>query len=199
MLADADGRMGLNHQRLGDSRETVMANAKNQITVPPLCMSSRMAIKGSRKAFMQETCTFKPVSGSMSFENLPIETISYRFVDGMLVRLDIEILASGIAAENAVNIIESHLSDQFGKTSNDIRGGHGDTPGTNQPADSDGYLAVRWFQGDDELTLFSGPLTTVESESAPENDDMLQSQQARQLSVRFLDAALAARAPALID
>ena len=195
MLSDADGRVGLDQQRLGDSREIVMTDAKNSIAEAPLCMARRMAIAGSRKAFMQEICTFKPASDGISFEDLPIETISYRFVDGILVRLDIEMVASGDAAESAVDTIESHLSGQFGKTSDDPKG----TPDANRSENDGSHLAARWFRGDDEISLIAGPLTVVEPELTQELDEVMQSYQERHLSVRFLDAALAERAPALVD
>jgi hypothetical protein len=154
-----------------------------------------MAIAGSRKAFMQEICTFKPASDDMTFKDLPIETISYRFVDGMLVRMDIEMLASGEVAEHAVKTIESHLSGQFGKTSYDQK----DTPEADQAENDDTHLVARWLRDDDEISLFGGPLMVVEPALAQEVDDAIQSPPERHLSVRFLDAALAARAPALID
>lgn len=95
-LADAQGRVGLRTERLGDNYDKVFARLKAHYPDMPVCESGLATVRGTGRLSMQVLCTATPDTPEY-VSQLRVQTVDYLFVDDQLVRIDVTMESESLA------------------------------------------------------------------------------------------------------
>jgi len=107
-LNEDTARLGLAGISLGDAQDVALAEASKQLLVSPSCSARKVALKDSRKALLHETCEFVPAGTHIA--GAAVDRIACHFIDGRLLRIDIE--ARG--EPSTIETLQAELSSRYG-------------------------------------------------------------------------------------
>ncbi len=110
LLGPNKSRIGLIDNSLGDLQSHVLARATSRFSVNPECASRKVAIRNSRKAFVEDICEFKPDQSRLL--GYLVSRVVYRFIDERLLRIDVQFIDEG----SALDTFKQPLIERFGNT-----------------------------------------------------------------------------------
>lgn len=110
LLGGDSERVGLGTARLGDTRDSVLANASAHYAVEPICETRKIAKPLSRRAFLYEACTYD-ATGTM-LDGATLEAVAVHFVDARLLRVDL--VTAPLSRDETARLIDS-LQARYGE------------------------------------------------------------------------------------